>query len=113
MALIENQEKKIVWTNHAKRKLKQYHFSEKRALRIFRHPDRIEEGIVEGTIAAMQIIGTKRHPSEAWLMYTIIKPKNKKSNIIRIISVWRYPGRTPFGQRPLIPYDTLEELGLV
>jgi len=99
-------ERKIVWTEHSKMKLRQYRFSEKRVLRIFRKPDRVEEGIAEGTFAAMQITGTKKHPTEAWMMYIILKrPKG-----IKIISAWRYPGRTPQGERPIIPQDTLEEL---
>jgi hypothetical protein len=69
-----------------------------------RKPDRIEEGIVPNTITNMQITGTKKHPTEIWMMYQIVKTK------IKIISVWRYPGRTPKGQRPIIPEDTLEEL---
>jgi len=102
-------EEKIHWTKHSKSKMRQYRFSEKRVLRILRKPDRKEEGIAPGTIAAMQITGTKKHPTEAWLMYQIIKIKNQKSKI-KIISAWRYPGRTPIGQRPIIPEDTLEEL---
>jgi hypothetical protein len=75
-------------------------------LRILRHPSRIEEGIAEGTVAAMEITGTKKHPSEAWVMYVILKrPKG-----VKIISAWRYPGRTPKGERPIIPPDALEEL---
>lgn len=97
---------KIIWTNHSRMKMRQYRFSEKRVLRIFRKPDRIEEGIAEGTIAAMQITGTKKHPTEAWVMYIIMK----KPKGIKIISAWRYPGRTPEGQRPIIPEDTLKEL---
>jgi len=106
--LFANEERKIIWTEHSKMKLKQYRFSEKRVLRIFRQPDRTEEGIAEGTIAVMQITGTKRNPTEAWVMYVIMKrPKG-----IKIISAWRYPGRTPKGERPIIPEDTLKELGL-
>jgi hypothetical protein len=109
MKLIDNEERKIVWTEHSKMKLKQYRFSEKRVLRIFRQPDRTEEGIAEGTIAVMQITGTKRNSTEAWMMYVIMKrPKG-----IKIISAWRYPGRTPKGERPIIPEDTLKELGLI
>lgn len=85
-------------------KMRQYRFSEKRVLRIFRKPDRVEEGIVKGTIAAMQISGTKKHPNEVWMMYQILKSK------VRIISAWRYPGRTPVGKPPIIPEDTLKEL---
>jgi hypothetical protein len=97
---------KIVWTQHAKKKLKQYRFSEKRVLRIFRRPDRLEEGIAEGTTAAMQATGTKKHPTEAWVMYIVFK----KPKGVKIISAWRYPGKTPVGERPIIPLDTLEEL---
>ena len=99
-------EEKVFWTKHSQMKMRQYRFSEKRVLRILRKPDRKEEGIAEGTIAAMQITGTKKHPTEAWMMYVILKrPKE-----IKIISAWRYPGRTPLGQRPIIPEDTLKEL---
>ena len=99
-------EGKVFWTQHSKMKLRQYRFSEKRVLKILRKPDRREEGIAEGTIAAMQITGTKKHPTEAWVMYVILK----RPKVIKIISAWRYPGRTPKGERPIIPEDTLEEL---
>lgn len=109
MKIIKNKERKIIWTEHSKKKLKQYRFSQKRVLRIFRKPDRTEEGIAEGTIAAMEITGTKKKPTEAWLMYLTLK----KPRAIKIISAWRYPGRTPQGERPIIPQDTLEELGII
>lgn len=96
----------VFWTKHSEAKMRHYRFSKKRVLRILRKPDRKEEGIVEGTIANMQITGTKKHPTEAWMMYLILKrPKG-----IKIISAWRYPGRTPEGERPIIPEDTLREL---
>ena len=73
---------------------------------MLRRPDRKEEGIVEGTLANMQIVGTKKHPTEAWVMYVILKrPKG-----VKIISTWRYPGRTPEGQRPVIPQDILRDI---
>jgi len=78
-------------------------------LSIFRKPNRIEEGIAPDTIAVMQITGTKKHPSEAWTMYVILK----KPKGIKIISAWRYPGRTPAGERPIIPEDTLKELSSI
>ncbi len=97
---------KIFWTKHSKKKMREYNFSEKRVLRILRKPNRREEGIAPGTIAAMQITGTKKHPTEAWVMYMILK----KIKGIKIISAWRYPGRTPEGQRPVIPEEALKEL---
>lgn len=97
---------KVFWTKHSKNKMRQYRLSEKRVLRILRKPDRREEGIVPGTIAQMQITGTKKRPTEAWLMYVILKrPKG-----VKIVSAWRYPARTPDGQRPIIPEDILQEL---
>lgn len=96
----------IYWTRHVKGKMRQYHFSEKRVLNILRKPNRKEEGIAPGTIAQMQISGTKKHPAEAWIMFQVLKrPKGFK-----IISAWRYPGRTPAGQRPVIPEDILQDL---
>jgi hypothetical protein len=97
----------IFWTRHSKKKMRQYGFSEKRVLRILRKPDRKEIGIAPRTIANMQITGTKKHPTEAWMMYQAINQK------LRIISAWRYPGKTPVGKRPIIPEDTLEELKLI
>ncbi len=99
-------EGKIIWTKHSKMKIRQYRFSEKRVLNILRKPDRKEIGIAPETIANMQITGTKKHPTEAWMMYQILK----KPKGIKVISAWRYPGRTPVGARPFIPEDTLEEL---
>jgi hypothetical protein len=97
---------RVFWTRHSKNKMRQYRLSEKRVLRILRKPDRREEGIAPGTIACLQITGTKKHPTEAWLMYQILK----KPKGFKIISTWRYPGRTPEGQRPIIPEDVLQEL---
>ncbi len=97
---------RIFWTKHSKSKMRQYRLSEKRVLRILRKPDRREEGILPGAIAQMQITGTKKHPTEAWLMYMILK----RPRGIKIISTWRYPGRTPEDQRPIIPQDVLDGL---
>ncbi|MFH1671797.1 MAG: hypothetical protein ABH889_03445 [Candidatus Portnoybacteria bacterium] len=99
-------EGKVFWTTHSEIKMRQYRFSAKRVLRILRKPDRKEEGILEGTIAVMQKTGTKKHPTEAWAMYIILK----KPKGIKMISAWRYPGITPVGKMPIIPEDTLEEI---
>ncbi len=105
LKLPKNNER-IYWTKHSKNKMRQYRLSEKRVLRILRKSDRKEEGIMEGTIAHMEITGTRKNPTEAWMMYQILKrPKG-----IKIISAWRYPGRTPAGQMPTIPDDILEDL---
>jgi len=102
LKLPENE--KVSWTRHSKKKLRQYRLSEKRVLRVLRHPDRKETGVAPKTIAMMQITGTKKHPTEIWMMYQI---KNQK---FRIISAWRYPGRTPKGKPPPIPDDVFQDL---
>ena len=68
---------KVSWTKHCKEKMRYYQLSENRLKRVLRNPKRIEEGIAPGTIAIMQPAGTKKHPTEIWLMYQIIKSKVK------------------------------------
>lgn len=110
--LLANREEKIFWTQHSRAKMRQYRFSEKRVLNILRKPGRREKGIAPKTIAAMQEAGTKKHPGEVWMMYSYINGTTggKRTRILRIISAWRYPGKTPLGQQPIIPEDTWEEL---
>jgi len=110
--------------------MRQYNLSESRLNRVLRKPDRKELGIAPRTIAIMQITGTKKHPTEIWVMYQITKSKikNQKSKtelpkeakvkmrtkfsspITKIISAWRYPGRSPIGEPPPIPEDVLWEI---
>ncbi len=96
----------IRWTNHVQRKMRQYQLSEKRVLRVLRKPDRKEEGIAEGTLANMQRTGTKKHPTEIWVMYVALK----KPKAIKIISTWRYPAVSPRGKSIPIPDDVLQDL---
>jgi len=108
MFLNSSGKEKFFWTQHSKIKMRQYRLSEQRVLRVLRRPDRKEEGIAEGTLAAMQITGTKKHPTEIWLMYVFLtRPKG-----IKIISTWRYPTRSPIG-RPPVPQDILEQLDAI
>ncbi len=93
------------WTKHSIKKMQFYGLSENRLKRVLRNPNRKEEGIAPETLAIMQRTGTKKHPTEIWMMYQIVKLKK-----IRIISAWRYPGITPKGQEIPIPEDVLEEL---
>jgi len=95
---------KISWTKHVKEKMKFYQLSEGRLKRLLHHPKRIEKGIVAGTIAIMQPTGTKKHPTEIWLMYQKIRKK------IRIITAWRYPGISPIREAPPIPKNILKYL---
>ena len=102
----------MFWTQHSKEKMRQYQLSERRVLKDFRKPDRKEEGVAPNTIAVMQITGTKKHPTEIWLMYQIVKVRSVKAKFkkIKIISTWRYPTRSPVGKQIPIPQDILEEL---
>lgn len=60
--------------------------SEARVKRVLHSPTRTEEGIAPKTLAAMQPAGNGKH--EIWVMYQDVGNKRK------IISAWRYPGRT-------------------
>lgn len=103
---------KFSWTKHVKEKMKFYRLSEGRLKRVLKNPSRQEKGIAPNTIATMQRAGTKKHPTEIWLMYQIIKVKKREK--IRVISAWRYPGISPIGEAIPIPEDILRELdGLI
>ncbi len=129
---------KYYWTEHAKVKMRQYGLSSQRVTRVIRAPIRIEEGIVNNTIAAVQPQSTKKGndgkktwTNEIWVMYQI---KNRKANIkndsvmdenmvaflskstqpqkqVYIISAWRYPGKTVPGG--CLPEEILDEIAEV
>jgi len=103
---------KLYWTKHSQAKMRQYRLSESRIKRVLRKPDRKDLGIAPRTIAVMQITGTKKHPTEIWVMYqkTKLKVKSEKLKVTKVISAWRYPGRSPRGEPPPIPEDILWEI---
>jgi len=97
---------RISWTNHSIDKMRYYGLSEARLKRVLNNPKRKELGIAPGTVAIMQSAGSKKHPTEIWIMY-----QNLKGGKIRIITAWRYPAKSPI-QGPIpIPPEILEELG--
>src|SRR3989338_10543748 len=101
--MIAIKKKKILqWTSHSRAKMRFYGLSESRLKRIINFPKRIEEGIAPDTIAMMQPAGSEKHPYEIWLMIQEEKSRRK------VISAWRYPGRTKPGQ-PL-PEEILKEI---
>jgi len=104
---------KFYWTNHSVRKMMQYQLSEARIKRVINCPRRKELGIAPGTIAVMQPNSSK-HTYEIWAMYQVIKSKikNQKSKF-RIITAWKYPGKSPVRGPIPIPLEILEELGEV
>lgn len=99
-------------------KMRFYNISESRLKRALRSPNRKEEGIAPNTLAVMQRTGTRKHPTEIWVMYQMINlkrkmpclPAGRQSAKLRIISAWRYPGISPAGKEIPIPQDILEEL---
>lgn len=95
----------ITWTKHALRKMSYYRLSETRLKRVLNNPKRKELGIAPGTVAVMQVTGSKKHPTEIWLMY-----QNLKGGKVRIVTAWRYPGRSPIRGPVPIPEEILEEL---
>lgn len=87
-----------------------YKLSKQRVLRVLNSPKRIESGIVPNTIALMQSAGSKKHPYEVWVMIQKKRQtkRDKKQVITKIISAWKYPGRTRPGE-PL-PEEILREI---
>lgn len=104
-------DERISWTKHAKEKMKFYRLSETRLKRLLLKPKRKEAGIAPGTIAVMQPAGSKKHPTEIWLMYQITNQKSESKNQkLRIITAWRYPGKSPAREPPPIPEDIVQDL---
>jgi len=94
--------KVLHWTYHALAKMRFYGLSEQRVKRVLNSPKRIEEGIAPKTVAMMQVAGSAKHPYEIWAMIQDFRGKRK------VISAWRYPGRTKPGE-PL-PEEILREI---
>ncbi|MFH1192776.1 MAG: hypothetical protein V1656_00450 [Candidatus Jorgensenbacteria bacterium] len=102
------------WTYHVADKMRFYGISEGRIRRIIRHPARVEEGIAPATVAVMSPAGTKRY-QEIWIMYKFVKSANVKLKSklggkpkIKVITAWRYPGKSP--ERDPVPADVLREV---
>ncbi len=102
--------RKLTWTLHSQAKMRQYRLTESRVRRVIHSPLRVEEGIAEDTIAVMQPAAVRKtekgQPTEwtqeIWVML-VETPKER-----RIISAWRYPGKTKPGE-PLPP-EIIREL---
>jgi len=95
---------KFIWTLHCQEKMRFYGLSENRLKRVLRNPNRIEEGVAPKTVALMQCTGSKKRPTEIWLMY------QKRGAKLRLISAWRYPAISPVNQPPPIPEDIWRDL---
>jgi hypothetical protein len=103
-----------------------YGLTPSRVLRIVNAPQRMEQGVVEGTLAGMQKAGTPKKPWEVWAMWREEhpdkrQPTSNKSGVVDshlsfvrprkvIITAWRYPGTSPVRGAVPIPSDVLAEL---
>ena len=104
---------KYHWTSHVVEKMRYYGLSANRVIRVVRNPARVEEGIVDSTIAVMQPSGSGKHPFEIWVMYAQNSKATKRLDQPAkkvIISAWRYPGVSPKGNIIPIPDDIKAEL---
>lgn len=93
---------KYIWTTHAHYKIRHYRLSEAFIKRVIRYPVRTEESIVPGTVACMRPAQSKKY-SEVWTIYKVMKSKQ-----LKIITAWRYPGKSPV--RDPIPQEILDEI---
>lgn len=114
---LPSQKERIVWTRLAQEKMRFYRLSESRIKKVLRRPERQEFGVAPATVALMQRTGSSKHPTEIWLMYQAVKEKEKKDKIgglkIKIISAWRYPGKSPAGKEIPMPSDIREQLAKI
>jgi len=112
--IIPKNSEKFCWTNHAVSKMIYYQLSQARIKRVLNNPKRKELGIAPNTIAVMQPNSSK-HSYEIWAMYQVINPKSKaqisKPKKIKVITAWKYPGKSPINGPVPIPMEILEELG--
>ncbi len=99
-----NQSGKYTWTRHSLYKIRHYGLSQQRIKRIVRHPERIEEAIVPNLIAVM----ASNKNQEIWAMYKLAKRASLKFGQIKVITAWRYPGKSP--ARNPIPQEILDEI---
>ncbi len=127
-------QKPLLWTEHARFKMRQYGLSEARVKRVLRNPVRTEAGIAPRTVAVMQpasvrhsersdsgvknpMLNEKSAGSFARLRMTekrkwsqelwVMYADTKKAR--KIIAAWRYPGTSPVRQPPPFPEDLLYE----
>jgi hypothetical protein len=114
---IPKETEKFSWTKHAIEKMRFYGLSEQKVKGVISRPQRTETGVAPKTTAVMQRTGSKKRPTEIWVMYQIksqnlnLKFQNPrfKTKKLKIISAWRYPGVSPVKEVP-IPEDIRSEI---
>lgn len=105
MSFLEKQKKQLHWTAHARGKMFFYKLSEGRIKRVLNSPERVETGIAPETIAVMQTQKGPKNSYEIWAMVADDKVRRK------VISAWRYPGKTKPGES--LPEEILREFRAV
>lgn len=125
----------VVFTRHAEYKMRQYGLSTQRVRAVIRNPKRREEGIAKNTVAVMQPPSVKRKDGketwnqEIWVMFQVVESQKSKvksrdsrtgdqeskvespvgkSEALKVISTWRYPGVSP--KRDPVPEEILREI---
>lgn len=86
--------KKLQWTFHSRSKMRQYRLSDGRVLRVLHAPKRVETGVAPKTIACMQPASQTRFGTDADWTQEIWVMVQDAGNTRKVISVWRYPGKT-------------------
>lgn len=113
---IPKNDDRFIWTNHVVGKMMHYGLSAQKVKSVLNDYKRKEEGIAPNTVAVMKSAGSAKRPAEVWVMYQRVNPvgsregARRKPARIRVISAWRYPGKSPIGRTIHIPDDTLELL---
>lgn len=98
---IASDRKSLRWTSHSRVKMNFYRLTEGRIKRIINSPERVEYGIAPKTIAVMQTNRGPKNSYEIWAMVQDDKTGRK------VISAWRYPGKTKPGES--LPIEILRE----
>jgi len=91
----------FIWTKHVIEKMRYYGLSEQRLKKLFYKHKRKEEGIVPATTAIMNTVNFSKRPTEIWMMYQLTKTQK-----IKIITAWRYPGVSKRQEIP-VPEDDI------
>ena len=103
----------VEWTAHAKAKLILYGISLQKVKQVLRAPMRVEEGVAPETTAMMLPYGSPTkdgrlpYRGEIWVMVRKLKTLNSK---LKIISVWRYPGKSSERGPVPIPDEIRQEI---
>lgn len=100
------------WTKHVIKKMMFYGLSATKVKNVLSRYDRMEPGIAPDTTAVMKKTGSRKNPSEMWVMYQdkIAVQDGIEGTRRIIITAWRYPGTSKPREQIPVPEGLLEEL---